>query len=312
MSRDDLYATITNKIIEQLEAGVLPWVRPWKRIRPIVTVSGVVGIPGMPYNASTGKSYSGINVLLLWLAGQAYEAEGWMTYKQAAALGANVRKGEKGTMVVFSDKFIPKDIKGTDAERAIFYLKSYVVFNVEQIENLPATIAPAPRVTAVVETPIEPEVAFARHEAADRLIANSGAGIKVGGDEAYYSPALDLIKVPEMAAYAPNTINWYRTVLHELSHWTGHDTRLSRNLNNRFGTPDYASEELVAEMGAAFTCAALGIEPTVRHADYIGSWLKVLRNDKKAIVKAASAASKAANLLLGFAEEGHLQQKEAA
>ena len=124
----------------------------------------------------------------------------------------------------------------------------------------------------------------------------------VGGDKAAYWLDRDTITIPTKAAYEPNTINWYRTALHELGHWTGAAQRLARDLTGGFGSDKYAREELVAEMTAAFTCASLGIEPTVRHADYIGSWLRVLRDDKKAVVQAASKASKASDYLLAFTE----------
>ena len=134
------------------------------------------------------------------------------------------------------------------------------------------------------------------------LIRNSGADIRFGGGEAYYAPLADYVAVPPQAAF-PEPINWYRTMLHELGHWTGHTSRLNRDQRGSFGSPDYAREELVAEMASAFTCASLSIQPTVRHADYIGSWLAVLREDEKAIFRAASAASKAPDFLLQFQPE---------
>lgn len=134
---------------------------------------------------------------------------------------------------------------------------------------------------------------------AEALIAASGADFRVGGNEAFYMPGLDRIQVPPQSAFH-EAINYYRTCLHELSHWTGHPTRLARDQSGRHGSPNYAREELVAEMGSAFLCAALGIEPTVRHADYLASWLRVLRDDNRAIFRAASQASKAADFLLAF------------
>jgi antirestriction protein ArdC len=193
--------------------------------------------------------------------------------------------------VVYADRFIPKAEKSKPEEdqKARYFLKAYTVFNVAQCDGLPAG-PEAPARTM-------PEL----HAAADTLIRNSGARIAVGGNRACYYVELDSIAVPPIEAYEPNAIYWYRTMLHELSHWTGHESRLARKFANAFGSADYAREELVAEMSAAFTCAALGIVPTVRHADYIGSWLRVLRDDNKAIISAASQASKAADLLLSFA-----------
>jgi antirestriction protein ArdC len=133
----------------------------------------------------------------------------------------------------------------------------------------------------------------------DALIAATGADFRIGGERAFYSTAHDFIQVPRPEAYFER-INWHRTALHELGHWSGHPSRLARDLSGNFGSAPYAKEELVAEMTSAFVCASLGIVPTVRHADYIGSWLEVLREDNRAIVRTASAASKAADYLLAF------------
>ena len=284
--RADIYQEVTDKIIAQLEAGVAPWAQPWGKSS---------ATPALPYNASTGRRYSGVNVLMLWSAAVAngYPTMGWMTYQQAAALGGQVRKGERGTMIVFADRFTPaseKD-KGDDA-RTISFLKRFTVFNCAQIDGLPADMTAAD----------EPLTDCEQHEAAERLIKASGVPIRIGGDKAFYMPAVDAIAVPHQSAFfAP--INYYRTVCHELSHATGHSSRLDRKLLNQFGSKDYAREELVAEMGSAFVCASLGIVPTVNHSDYIGSWLTVLREDNRAIFKAASAATKAADWLLAKLED---------
>jgi antirestriction protein ArdC len=168
-------------------------------------------------------------------------------------------------------------------------LKRFTVFNVEQCEGLPAelTVGAAPVETDLIEPKVE------------ALIGATGIDFRIGGDRALYAPAEDYIRVPPPQAYF-EPINWHRTALHELSHASGHASRLKRDLSGTFGTKKYAFEELVAEMGAAFTCATLGVVPTVRHADYLGAWLDVLREDSRAIVRAASAASKAADYLLGF------------
>lgn len=296
-NRSDLYQRVTDRIIAQLESGVLPWVQPWRN-GASPRARGVA----LPHNAVSGRPYSGINIVLLWDAGEVYGSHGWLTFKQALELGGHVRKGEHGTMVVYADRFIPKgerarvEAEGGDA-RAVYFLKSYIVFNREQCEGLPAEGA--------TTVPTMPEMIAS----ADALIRNSRAQIAIGGDRAAYFPAFDRITLPSMAAYAPNEINWYRTALHELTHWTGHESRLARKFGFN-GSGDYAREELIAEMGAAFTCASLGIEPTVRHVDYIGSWLNVLREDNRAIVQAASKASKAADYLLAFADA--VEMKEAA
>jgi antirestriction protein ArdC len=288
--RANLYDEITGKIIAELEAGRLPWVQPWG-------TSGVAAPLALPKNAATGRRYSGINVLILWVAvvERGYAGQSWLTFRQALALGGSVRKGERGTTVVYADRFIPGEERqraqetGVDA-RAIHFLKRFTVFNVEQCDGLPPELAEAaaPADTSLIEPRVQD------------LIATSSADLRIGGERAYYDVLGDFIRVPPPQAYI-QPIDWHRTALHELGHWTGHASRLGREIANSFGSRRYAQEELVAEMTAAFICAALGIVPTVRHADYIGSWLEVLREDNRAIVRAASAASKAADFLLAFA-----------
>jgi len=287
---DTLYAGVTNRIIAELEAGRLPWLQPW---------DSSVTITGLPRNASSGRAYSGINILILWhsLFEQGFTAQRWLTFRQAQALGGHVRKGEHGTTVCYADKFTPKDADGTASEseerRQIAFLKRFTVFNVAQCEGLPDALYAQDGVMLGDRETI-PE--------AEALIAATGADICVGSPHACYMPGGDRIEVPHQQAY-PEQINWYRTVLHELGHWTGHGSRLDRDLKSPFGSAAYAREELVAELCSAFTCAALGIVPTVRHSDYIGSWLEVLRADNRAIFRAASLASKAADYLRAFGED---------
>lgn len=288
-NRINLYEEITSKIIAELEAGRLPWVQPWG--------SSAVAAPlAMPKNAATGRHYSGINILILWgaVVARGFSCQSWLTFRQALSLGGNVRKGERGTTVVYADRFVPDDERkrareAGDEALAIPFLKRFTVFSTDQCDGLPEEFATAP--LPVPEGLILPEV--------EELLRASQADLRLGGDKAFYAPALDYIQVPRPEAYF-EPINWHRTALHELGHWSGHATRLGRDLSGTFGSKRYAQEELVAEMTAAFTCATLGITPTVRHADYIGSWLEVLREDSKAIVRAASAASKAADYLLAF------------
>jgi len=289
-NRQSLYAEVTSRVIAELEAGRLPWVQPWD--------SAACGCT-MPHNAGTGRRYSGINVLILWAAviEGGYASQRWLTYRQAQAAGGNVRRGERGTVVCYADRFTPKseEARAQDEDRdarQIAFLKRFTVFNVDQCEGLPEALAATPDLPAEVD--ILPQV--------QALIDASGADFRIGGGEAYYSPSADFVAVPPPAAF-PEPINWYRTALHELGHWTGHSSRLDRNQRGGFGGADYAREELVAEMASAFACASLSISPTVRHADYIGSWLAVLREDEKAIFRAASAASKAANFLLQFRQD---------
>lgn len=291
--RPDLYQTVTDQIVSELEAGRLPWVQPWSSDHAATAI-------GLPENARTGRAYNGINVLLLW--GAAIEsgrrAQRWVTFKQALALGGCVRKGERGTTVVYADRFTPqaereRAANDGDEARQIAFLKRYTVFNVDQCEGLPEALHDTSDPLPECET-------IPRAEA---LIAATGADFRISGDRAFYAPAQDFVQVPPQPAFTQQ-INYYRTCLHELGHWTGHQRRLDRKLTTSFGTKDYAREELVAELCAAFTCAALQIKPTVRHADYIGSWLEVLKEDKRAIFRAASLASKASDFLLAFDVEG--------
>lgn len=297
--RGNLYDEVTARIIAELEAGRLPWIQPWGK-------NGTTG-PGMPRNALTGRNYSGVNVLILWGAviEQGWSSQSWLTFRQAQEAGGCVMKGQHGVTVVYADRFIPKDrkgsgrdgdgggdqssVRGTDdpRSRAVPFLKRFTVFNVAQCEGLRAGLAsdPAP----LPDREIVP--------VAEDVIAASGVDFRIGGDRAFYAPDPDFVQVPPQPAFFEQ-INYYRTCLHELTHATGHPKRLGRDLKNASGGKDYAREELVAEMGSAFLCAALGITPTVRHADYIGSWLAVLREDSRAIFRAASAATKAADWLL--------------
>ncbi|RIX97028.1 DUF1738 domain-containing protein [Aureimonas flava] len=287
--RASLYDEITGTIIAELEAGRFPWVQPWG--------SASVKAPlTMPKNAASGRQYSGINVLILWGAviQHGFPSQSWLTFRQALSLGGNVRKGEHGTTVVYADRFTPEDEKrraretGEDAA-AIPFLKRFTVFNAAQCDGLPedvAIVAPPPPLGL-----IEPQV--------EALIRATGIDFRIGGDRAFYAPTSDYVQVPPPQAYF-EPINWHRTALHELGHATGHPSRLNRDFSGSFGSKKYAFEELIAEINAAFCCASLGITPTVRHADYLGCWLEVLREDNRAIVRAASQASKAADWLLGF------------
>jgi antirestriction protein ArdC len=287
--RTSLYQEITDKIIAELEDGRLPWVQPWG-------TSGTKASLAMPRNAATDRSYSGINVLILWgaVVQHGFTGQSWLTFRQALSLGGHVRKGEGGTTVVYADRFVPDKEKARAREygeepQAIPFLKRFTVFNADQCEGLPADIATVAR--PIPEGLILPEV--------EALIRASGVDLRLGGDSAFYNFGHDFVQVPRPEAYFV-PINWHRTVLHELGHWVGAAHRLARDLSGAFGSKKYAQEELVAEMTSAFVCASLGIVPTVRHADYIGSWIDVLREDDRAIVRAASAASKAADYLLAF------------
>ncbi|MEO1168741.1 MAG: zincin-like metallopeptidase domain-containing protein [Pseudomonadota bacterium] len=285
--RQTIYQSVTQRIVGELEAGRVPWVQPWGT----PDVATPLGLPG---NGATGNHYSGINILILWGAAieEQRRTQNWLTFKQALSLGGCVRKGEKGTSVVYADRFVPKKERAKaekrgDEPQAIPFLKRYTVFNADQCDGLPndlsAAAPPLPECEAV--------------PTAESLIAATGADFRIGGARAFYVQADDYVQVPPQPAFFQQ-IDYYRTCFHELGHWTGHDSRLAREFKGRFGSKPYAREELVAEMASAFVCASLGIVPTVRHADYIGEWLDVLREDERAIFHAASQASKAADFIL--------------
>ncbi|KAB2676675.1 ArdC family protein [Brucella tritici] len=290
--RANLYDEITGRIIAELEAGRFPWVQPWG-------TSAAKAPLGLPKNASSGRNYSGINILILWgaVVQHGFPGQGWLTYRQATALGGNIRKGEHGTTVVYADRFVPEDEKRRaretgDEAQAIPFLKRFTVFNTAQCENLPddITVAVPPPLPGLIEPRVE------------ALIRATGIDFRIGGDRAFYAPADDYVVVPPPQAYF-EPINWHRTALHEIGHASGHHRRLHRNLSGSFGSKLYSVEEITAELISAFCCASMGIVPTVRHADYIGSWLEVLREDNRAIVRAASQASKAADWILSFLPE---------
>lgn len=288
--RTDLYQEVTDKIIRELEAGRVPWVQPWDNASPDAAI-------GMPKNANTGNTYSGINILLLWASGieQGFKAQKWVTFKQALEIGGNVRKGQRGTTVCYADTFIPKSeqerqIQTGEQAQSIGFLKRYTVFNVEQCEGLDIETDKAAEKT---EADLIPAV--------KTIIDNMGVPFHFGGNKAFYMPSIDAITMPPMSAYY-EPINFYRTAMHEISHSTGHKSRLDRKLDNARGSKGYAFEECIAEISASYICASLSIRPTVRHSDYIGSWLELLKKDKRAIFKAASQASKAADFVLAFGE----------
>ncbi|UBS34627.1 ssDNA-binding domain-containing protein [Altererythrobacter sp. N1] len=285
--RPTFYQDITDTIIAELEAGRVPWVQPWASAKATLQ---------MPHNASSNRCYSGINVLILWHAvvSRAFSSNAFLTFRQALELGGNVCKGAVGTTVVYAHRFTTGDERRKAAEEgrepgSIPFLKRFTVFNIDQCEGLPdAYTAEIPQ--------CEPAQILPEAEA---LITATGADFRIGGDQAYYDVVNDRVCVPPPSRYF-EPINWNRTAFHELGHWTGSRSRLDRDQTGAFGSDKYGREELVAEMAGAFVCAALGIEPTVRHSDYIGAWLDIMRADDRAIVRAASAASKAADYLLAF------------
>lgn len=292
----DLYADVTAKIVKELEAGRFPWAQPWAARGSLSSNDAATIAAGLPKNAATGAAYSGINILLLWGAAieNGFSSQVWLTFKQALLLGGAVMKGERGSKVVYADKFVPKDeqerVRQEGGEASFVpFLKRYTVFNAAQCEGLPEGIALGADASPECET----------IERAEKLISATGADFRIGGDRAFYVPSEDFIRVPPQPAFFEQ-VNYYRTSFHELGHWTGHASRLNREFKGRYGSHAYAREELVAELASAFVCASLAIAPTVRHADYLGSWLEVLKEDNRAIFNAASLASKAADFILAF------------
>lgn len=292
--REDVYSRVTSRIVAELEQGTRPWFKPW-------SVQHTAGRITRPLRAN-GAPYRGVNVLLLWAEATArgYTAPLWMTYKQATELGGQVRKGEHGSLVVYADTFTKTetDDKGDEHERAIPFMKGYTVFNAEQVDGLPAHF---------YAQPVIPLPTATRLEAADCFFAATGADIRHGGNRAFYAPARDYVQMPPFEAFK-DPESYASTLAHELTHWTGHESRLAREFEkgHRFGSEGYAFEELVAELGAAFLCADLAITPEPRddHAAYLAHWLKVLQSDKRAIFTAAAHAQKAADYLHSL-QPGH-------
>ncbi|MNK14020.1 DNA primase TraC [compost metagenome] len=285
-ARPDIHTRITNQIIAQLEAGVRPWVQPWKTGGPV----------SRPLRRD-GTPYSGVNILLLWseAATRGFTASTWMTFRQALALGGHVRKGERGAMVVYANQIIREeaDEAGKPVEQRIPFLKAYTVFNLDQIDGLPERYALQPQPT------INPEV---RIGAAEAFFRACGADIRHGGGSAFYAPGPDFVQMPAFESFH-DAQSYYATLGHEIIHWTRHSSRLDRDLGRqRHSDEGYAREELVAELGAAFLCADLGLAPEPRedHAAYIASWLQVLRDDRRFIVSAAAHAQRAVAWLHGL------------
>lgn len=295
----DLYDTITNRIIAELEKGAAPWVKPWRDIK---SKGGA-----LPHNAVSGRPYSGVNTLLLWIMQmeKGYTSPAWLTFKQAKELGGTVRAGEKAAQIVFMKPLIVKDKDAngneTEEERSVTMLRAYWVFNVEQCDGLRQVTRRDE--TATVSSESDPGFAA--------WVKATGATVRHGGNTAAYSPALDSIAMPFPGAFdAPSS---YRaTMFHELGHWTGHKSRLDRNLSTRFGASAYAAEELIAELCSAYLCADHGVDGELRHAGYLGHWLNILKADKRAIFTAASAATKAAAFINEAVAQGSVEQRLAA
>lgn len=271
MDRKQLYDDVTAEVVRQIEAGADQWRMPWQAIADA----------GEPVNALTGNAYRGGNHLVLGMVAASRGWSGyWATYRQWQQLGAQVRRGEKATHGV---KWSQVEDKATGERRMVPF--TFTVFSADQVDGWSAP-APMPRDT--------PE----RIEAAAAFLSSLGADVRHGGNRAAYSPSGDYIVLPEVDQFE-RISDYYSTSAHEHAHWTGHASRLARDLAGRFGSDSYAAEELVAEMSAAFTCARIGISAAPRpdHAAYLSSWLRVLRADSSAIFHAASKAQAATDFL---------------
>lgn len=297
--RFDVYEAVTNQIIAAIETGTGPVTMPWHRSGAAIT---------RPMNIASGNAYRGINTVALWAAAAngGFEHGLWGTYRQWQERDAQVRKGEKSSLIIFYKEFerdeaAPDDDQGTADRR--FMVRASRVFNVAQVDGY---VLDEPDVGA---DPVDPIIA------ADRFIQATGATVREQGDSAYYHRLDDTITMPDRFRFRDTdtltaTEGWYAVLLHELTHWTGAPSRLEREFGERFGDDAYAMEELVAELGAAFLCGDLGItaEPRPDHAAYIEHWLRILKGDNRAIFAAASAAAKAADYLAALQPEASGKQ----
>jgi len=275
-ARADIYDRVTTAIIRDLETGTRPWIKPWTTSS---TASGTVVRP----LRHDGTPYRGINIVILWseAAERGFSAPAWMTYRQAQLLGAQVRKGERGTTVVYAnavERSEPDATTGEDITQRIPYLRVYTVFNTEQIEGLPE------RYSGKSASEENLSDTSDRIDCADAFIAATGATIRTRGNRACYIPSADRIEMPPYRQFIDTPTStaaeaYYSTLLHELIHYTSPSHRCDRDFGKRFADHAYAREELVAEIGAAFLCADLGItlEPRPDHAAYVATWLEKWR-----------------------------------
>tara|TARA_R110002095_G_scaffold112273_1_gene98098 strand:- start:143 stop:1063 length:921 start_codon:yes stop_codon:yes gene_type:complete len=300
-NRKDIYTRVTDTIVAKLEKGVRPWMKPWSADHMADRITRPLRHNGQPY--------SGINILMLWASAidAGFMAPSWMTFRQAKELGAAVRKGEKGSLVVYANTLTrtEENDAGEEIEHNIPFMKGYTVFNVEQIDGLPDHYyaKPEPRMDGP-----------ARIDHAEAFFAGLKADIRHGGNRAYYSVSTDYVQMPYFETFR-DAESYYATLAHEITHWTRHRSRLDRSFGRKsWGDEGYAREELVAELGSAFLCTDLELAPEVRedHTAYIGSWLEVLKNDKRAIFSAAAHAQRAVDYINAKAAAHATSEKEVA
>ena len=282
MIKKDIYQEITNQIISDLEKGTPIWKKPWEK-----------GFMGFPENIFSKSFYSGVNTLILWMrqSRSGFETSHWLSFLQVKNLGGSVKKGEKATAIVFYKKLVIKD-EEKEEEKTIPLLKTHSVFNLSQTKGL----------EHLKKSSLKEKPQFQDLKRAEHIIKESKADISFAPiDEACYLPDKDKILMPKKEQFKTGE-GFYSTLFHELSHWTAHKSRLKRPIKNKQGSPAYAFEELIAEISASFICCHLGFEYSTRHSSYVKTWLKVLREDKKAIFKASSKAQKATEFILGKLE----------
>ena len=288
----DNYQIITDAVLELMEKHGKDWCKPWQ-------AQAGAG----HHNVKSGKSYNGTNIFLLAVSAmkQDFASNEWGTFKQWQDKGAKVRKGQKGTKIIFFDKIKVED-KETQEERLIPMLKGFTVFNADQVDGYDAK-------------PVEPITETkARHDRSEALIAATGADIRFGGDRAFYVPSEDFVQMPILEDFkgtdtSSDVETYYSTMFHELTHWTGAKGRMDRKMIGKFGSNAYAFEELIAELGAVFLTCQVGINvaPRADHAKYLNNWLEVIKNDKRAMVKAFAQAQKASDFILSFEQAEQAQ-----
>ena len=272
--KTDIYDTVTNRIIENLEKGCIPWIKPWHTENTL------------DKNIKTGNEYNGINRIILGMSG--YQSNIWASFKQWKDLGANVKLHEKGTAIVFYKPV--SGVKVTSEGDEIIYNSVFTtsyIFNAEQVEGIeikPRDIEDKP---------------FLNNVDIDSMVLNTGANIKHGGNSAYYRTSEDYINMPVKSDFNDEA-GYYATLLHELTHWSGAKHRLDRTKGKRFGDTAYAFEELIAELGSAFLCEKYAVKGDIRHEGYIQSWLQALKNDNKMIFKASAYAQKSTDYIVNF------------
>ena len=287
MAKVDIYAQVTERVLEMMETHGSDWINPFSR----------KGQGGQPRNIASKKAYRGINIILLGWSG--HTSATWGTYKQWSERKCQVRKGEKSTQILFWQFFKKKDEAGNEV--SIPMLRTYFVFNADQVDGDIAEAIQSPATNDDGATEIVSAEEFFRHIPAAVTYSDVG--------KAYYSPTTDRVHMPNKGVFEATPTStasecFYSTLAHELVHWTGHKSRLDRDLANGFGSEDYAREELVAELGAAFLCATLDISasPRADHAKYLNGWMKKLSDHKREFVSAASAATKAVDYLVNAAQ----------